>query len=125
MSEKTKQSFLNFTCKEMVWSVNFWSRDWKGRKPWMKSFRKVEGDGRMVRRQTQEKESSVSITETSALTAHTAQQHCSEFHQGRSLEFLCSFKKIVFVFEVNLLFAQHSRHRKRSSMCAGGGWLSQ
>lgn len=64
----------------------------------MKSFRKVEGDGRMVRRQTQEKESSVSITETSALTAHTAQQHCSEFHQGRSLEFLCSFKKNCFCF---------------------------
>lgn len=43
MSEKTKQSFLNFTCKEMVWSVNFWSRDWEGRRAWMKSFRKVEG----------------------------------------------------------------------------------
>lgn len=49
MSEKTKQSFLNFTCKETVWSGNFWSRDWEGRQPWiyllMKSFRKVEGDG--------------------------------------------------------------------------------
>lgn len=48
MSEKTKQSFLNFTCKETVWSGNFWSRDWEGRQPWiyllmMKSFRKVEG----------------------------------------------------------------------------------
>lgn len=48
MSEKTKQSFLNFTCKETVWSGNFWSRDWEGRQPWiyllmMKSFRKGEG----------------------------------------------------------------------------------
>lgn len=48
MSEKTKQSFLNFTCKETVWSSNFWPRDWEGRQPWiyllmMRSFRKVEG----------------------------------------------------------------------------------
>lgn len=77
MFEKTKQSFLNFICKEMVWSVNFWSRDWEGRRAWMKSFRKVEGDGRMVR-QTWEttqvgKESSVSIT----CEKHSDSTHCS------------------------------------------------
>lgn len=71
MSEKTKQSFLNFT-------VNFWSRDWEGRRPWMKSFRKVEGDGRVVRRQTWEttqlgKEGSVSIT----CEKHSDSAHCS------------------------------------------------
>lgn len=30
MSEKTKQSFLNFIFKETVLSGNFWSRGWEG-----------------------------------------------------------------------------------------------
>lgn len=129
MSEKTKQSSLSCTCKEMVWFVNFWSRDWEGRRPWMTSLRKVEENGRMVRRRTREttqlrkRRVVFPAPATSTLTAHTAQQLCSEFHQRRNLEFLCSF---FFFSEVNLLFAQHSRHTGReAARVLAGAWLSQ
>lgn len=125
MSEKTKQSSLSCTCKEMVWFVNFWSRDWEGRRPWMTSLRKVEENGRMVRRRTREttqlrkRRVVFPAPATSTLTAHTAQQLCSEFHQRRNLEFLCSF---FFFFRSESSFcAAQQTHGKRSSTCAGGG----
>lgn len=45
---RQSKAFSIFTCKETVWSGDFWSRDWVRRRPWlyllmMKTFRKVEG----------------------------------------------------------------------------------
>lgn len=51
MSEKTEQSFLNFTRKRQYGLLTS-AQDWEGRRPWlyllmMKSFRKAKGDGRV------------------------------------------------------------------------------
>lgn len=127
MSEKTKQSSLSCTCKEMVWFVNFWSRDWEGRRPWMTSLRKVEENGRMVRRRTREttqlrkRRVVFPAPATSTLTAHTAQQLCSEFHQRRNLEFLFFFPKWIFF----LRSTADTREEKQHVCWRGLGCLSR